>query len=78
MTTCPRGTHGGYAVQAKRRSEEFLACGHCGGRSHPRHPVTFEPIRAGWRDAFEILAGLVIFGTLFLGVPLVLFLAGAA
>lgn len=37
-----------------------------------------EPIIGGWREVREILAGLVIFGALFLGVPFLLWLVGSA
>ena len=39
---------------------------------------TIEPVIGGWREVREIVAGVVIFGALFLGIPFLLWLVGSA
>ena len=44
----------------------------------PPRPTIIEPVIGGWREVREILAGLVVFGALFIGIPFLLWLAGSA
>jgi len=39
---------------------------------------TIEPVRVTWRDAAEIVIGTAVLSALFVGILLVLFLAGPA
>ena len=70
--------HGGYATQAKRRTEQYVACNTCGGRAHPRRSMEIEPVLGGWREVAEIVGGFIVFTTLFIGIPFLLFLAAAS
>jgi predicted short-subunit dehydrogenase-like oxidoreductase (DUF2520 family) len=73
------GRHGGYAAQAKRRDEEYVACLHCGQRSHrwqaeladadPDEPVTVMKI-AGLTIFCLFLWGTIIYGGLIIGEAL--------
>lgn len=40
MTAHSTRQHAGYATQASRRGETYIACSTCGNRAHPRQQAT--------------------------------------
>ena len=50
------------------------ACAHV---RYPQQAYRVGPESVNFQDIWEIVGGVVIFGTLFLGIPFLLFLIGA-
>jgi hypothetical protein len=69
--------HGGYAAQAKRRNEEWIACTDCTTHSRATylHPHETWP-QADWsaEDWRDFILGIPILLGLFLGIPFLLWL----
>lgn len=55
-----RKQHGGWASQATRRTEQYVACNTCGGRSHVRHSLEIEPYRFRFVDVAKFVIAIPI------------------